>query len=326
MDKINPFYYPIMLSNPRIAVFYDGNYLLHCSNYYNYIHPMHKRISIGGLHKFLCGTIQQKFDIKSNNLTVSQSHYFRGRLGAADAFARGNQLYNDRVFDDILMAEGVHTHYMPLRGVGTRREESGTTVALALTVQYLVIEQQVDIAVLVIADTDYVPLMRMLRTMGVPSVIVGWEFEYVNDEGMRMTTRTSAELLNLASCPLPMASIIEHGLDLGDPLVEGLFVASTDNRLPAITTESLTSTIMSLKNGFGFIRYPNNNLFFHSADVDGCEFSELKIGDAVQFEIAVSEQGQEIARKVRRAADCTDAKKDDKSELSPEASTEEVEL
>lgn len=292
--------YSIMTSNPRIAIFYDGNYLLHCSNYYNYIHNQRKRISIGGLHRFVCGKIAQNLILNPANTQISQSHYFRGRLGAADALARGNQLYNDRVFDDILMAEGVDTHYMPLRGVGTRREESGTTVALALKVQQLALSGTLDIAVLVVSDTDYVPLMRALRALNVATMVVGWEFEYVNDEGMRMTTRTSAELLNLATYPLCMSDIIDAGLQSGDRLVEGLFVAGTDVKIIQPPSQPMTSTVLSVKNGFGFIRYPNNNLFFHSADVEGCEFSDINVGDTVQFEIAISEQGQEIAHRVRK--------------------------
>ena len=37
----------------RIGVFYDGNFLLHASNYYNYIHPERRRLSLNGLHRFI---------------------------------------------------------------------------------------------------------------------------------------------------------------------------------------------------------------------------------------------------------------------------------
>jgi hypothetical protein len=38
------------LSLTRIGVFYDGNYFLHVSNFYNYFHGRKSRISISGLH------------------------------------------------------------------------------------------------------------------------------------------------------------------------------------------------------------------------------------------------------------------------------------
>ena len=37
----------------RIGVFYDGNYFLHVSNYYNYSHERKNRLSIAGLHHFI---------------------------------------------------------------------------------------------------------------------------------------------------------------------------------------------------------------------------------------------------------------------------------
>jgi hypothetical protein len=41
------------LSMTRIGVFYDGNYFLHVSNFYNYFHERKSRISISGLHHFI---------------------------------------------------------------------------------------------------------------------------------------------------------------------------------------------------------------------------------------------------------------------------------
>jgi cold shock CspA family protein len=63
--------------------------------------------------------------------------------------------------------------------------------------------------------------------------------------------------------------------------------------------ESLTSEIFSIKNGFGFIKYPPNNLFFHFSSVIGDDFNELKPGDTVQFTIAMNDQGEDIAKNVK---------------------------
>src|SRR5690606_15446952 len=99
----------------RIGVFYDGNYFLQVSNYYAYGHQRRRRISISGLHDFIRSQVA---DEEANDMKLCQivdSHYFRGRLNAADASQRGDTLYWDRVFDDILMSEGVTTHYLPLK-------------------------------------------------------------------------------------------------------------------------------------------------------------------------------------------------------------------
>ena len=101
----------------RIGIFYDGNFLLHASNYYNYIHHMKRRLSLGGLHRFIQHRVAEEEGVEPLQCQIAEAHYFRGRLNAADAAQRGNQLYNDRVFDDILMAEGIHPHYLPLRNL-----------------------------------------------------------------------------------------------------------------------------------------------------------------------------------------------------------------
>ena len=58
---------------------------------------------------------------------IVDAHFFRGRLWAREAEAR-QQLYAERVFDDILMAEGVVTHYLPI----PQKSVKGIDVWLAL--------------------------------------------------------------------------------------------------------------------------------------------------------------------------------------------------
>lgn len=305
---------------PRIGVFYDGNFLLHASNYYNYIHPQRRRLSVNGLHDFISQRVAEEEGIDPKRCRVCEAHYFRGRLNAADAAQRGSQLYHDRVFDDILMSEGVHTHYLPLRNIYGRKEERGTDVWLALEVLEMALLGKIDVAVLVVADTDYVPLVRKLIAMGVRVMLISWEFEYTNDEGARIVTRTSHELLNLAHYPVLMQEVIDCGLKQNNQLIMNLFVQSVDSRQGEAESEEeygdraegdegersrdlgarYTSQILSLKNGYGFIKYPNNNLFFHSLDVIGGDFSEFAPGDEVEFSIDKNDQGQDVAKQVKR--------------------------
>ena len=149
----------------RIGIFYDGNFLLHASNYYNYIHHMKRRLSLGGLHRFIQHRVAEEEGVEPLQCQIAEAHYFRGRLNAADAAQRGNQLYNDRVFDDILMAEGIHPHYLPLRNLLGKREERGIDVWLSLEAFELVMMRRLDIVVLIVADTDYTPLLRKLMSL-----------------------------------------------------------------------------------------------------------------------------------------------------------------
>lgn len=65
----------------------------------------------------------------------------------------------------------------------------------------------------------------------------------------------------------------------------------------------MNGIIKTLKDqGFGFISRENEtkDLFFHSKELVGVTFEELKVGDAVTFEVAEGEKGPN-AIKVSRA-------------------------
>ena len=286
----------------KIGVFYDGNFLLHASNYYNYIHPQRRRLSITGLHQFIRNWIAEEENEDLKQCRIVESHYFRGRINAAEASQRGNQLYNDRVFDDILMSEDIHTHYLPLRNLMGRKEERGIDVWLSLEVFELTVLRKLDVVALIVSDTDYVPLIRKLNAMGVNVMLLSWEFDYLNDEGVKIVTKTSHDLLRLASYPVPMHEVIDEGLEMGDELIHNLFVApDVKTSSNTDTKKKETSEILSIKNGFGFIKYPNNNLFFHYQDVIG-DFGELEVGDAVEFTIEKNNLKQDVAKNVCKVA------------------------
>lgn len=56
----------------------------------------------------------------------------------------------------------------------------------------------------------------------------------------------------------------------------------------------MTGTIKTLtEKGFGFIAREGEakDLFFHSNDLSGVRFDELKVGDTVNFEVIETEKG-----------------------------------
>jgi len=298
----------------RIAVFYDGNYFLHVSNYYNYSHERRSRISISGLHEFIRDTIAEEENTDIRLCQIVDAHYFRGRLNAHEASQRGNQLFYDRLFDDILMSEGVVTHYLPVKTFQGYRQEKGIDVWLALEAFELALYKHFDVLVLITADGDYVPLIRKLNTLGTRVMVLSWDFEYFNDEGEKMVTRTSQDLLADVSYPVAMHELIDNRLRKNDALIQNLFVKQStrvinenalanandldidyDEQQPLDSSDYKISTIRSLKNGYGFINYPPNNLFFHYTSLNDVDFNELQIDDEVKFRIGRNVEGKDIA-------------------------------
>lgn len=205
-------------------MFYDGNYFLHVSNYYNYSHERRSRISISGLHSFIRNQVADVEDTELNLCQIVDAHYFRGRLNAHEASQRGNQLFYDRLFDDILMSEGVVTHYLPVKTYQGYRQEKGIDVWLALEAYELATHKQFDVMVLITADGDYVPLIRKLNTLGTRVMVLSWDFEYLNDEGEKMVTRTSQDLLEEVSYPVAMHQVIDDRGRKNDSMIQSLFV------------------------------------------------------------------------------------------------------
>jgi uncharacterized LabA/DUF88 family protein len=196
----------------RIGVFYDGNYFYHVSNFYNYEHSRQKRLSIGGLHSFIRQQVADEEEVDVQLCQIVDSHYFRGRLNAQDASQKGDTLYWDRVFDDILMLEGITTHYLPLKSFNGQRQEKGIDVWLALEAYEQAFYKRFDVIVLITADGDYVPLVRKLNTLGTRVMVLSWDFEYVTDNGQKFETRTSQALLEEVTYPIAMHELIDNRL------------------------------------------------------------------------------------------------------------------
>ena len=208
----------------RIGVFYDGNYFLHVSNYYNYSHERRSRISISGLHAFIRRQVAEEEGINERLCQIVDAHYFRGRLNAHEANQRGNQLFYDRLFDDILMSEGVVTHYLPVKTYQGYRQEKGIDVWLALEAFELAQYKKFDVVVLITSDGDYVPLIRKLNTLGSRIMVLSWDFEFLNEQGEKQVTRTSQDLLEEVSYPVAMHGLIDDRSRRNDLIIQNLFV------------------------------------------------------------------------------------------------------
>ena len=298
----------------RIGVFYDGNYFLHVSNYYNYEHPRKSRISIGGLHDFIRSRVSQDENTDIRLSQIVDAHYFRGRMTALEA-SNTNKIISDRIFDDVLMTEGVITHYLPLKNRNGKLEEKGIDVWLALEAFELTLYKKYNVVVLIASDGDYVPLVRKLNTLGTRVMVLSWDFEYRTESGKEMVTRTSQDLLEEVTYAVPMHEIIDNRLKRNDPLINNLFVPEPTFPRPNTDPNNTTtngvnskendgkvrqSTICNVRNGFGFINARPDNLFFHYSDVIEGDFNDLRDGDLVEYTLGKNREGGDVARTVRK--------------------------
>ncbi len=308
----------------RIAVFYDGNFFSHVSNYYNYQHARHARIDFNGLHEFVRYEIAEQEGTNVRYCQIVDAHYFRGRKSARDA-----NLVAERQFDEVLMRAGITTHYTPL----TRYGEKGIDVWLALEAFELVILKKYSVVVLIAGDSDYVPLIRKLATFGARVLLLGWHFKSLGADGVERETRTSQMLLDEATYPVVMSDVMDEPERQNDPLIAGLFVkrqtasvvvadgplrddgsalpfeGSADDDQPpenGAHATARTGTVKFVKNGWGFIVDGESqaDVFFHWTDVEGGDFNDLREGSHVSYVPGRNDRGA-CARHVMPTATAT---------------------
>jgi uncharacterized LabA/DUF88 family protein/cold shock CspA family protein len=328
----------------RVGVFYDGNYFLKISDYYYFQHERKARISLEGLHEFIRHQVAEEEDVDVRLAQITTSHFFRGRLSATEARDK-DRLFHDRLLDDILMNLGVCTHYMPLKTRDGRLQEKGIDVWLSLEALEMALHKTLDVVVLIAGDSDYVPLIRKLNTVGTRVMLLNWDFKYEDFKGETRVTRASQHLLEQATYPVAMHAVIDRGLQEQDEVVENMFVTQSEPAAFAPTANGLSygnapataasaaapaaisgtaaapkvirtsgptaagpvgtvgiSTIKNLKNGFGFVVMPPNNLFFSYADLSEGDFNDLREGDWVEFTVGRNHRDEDCARNVRKVA------------------------
>ena len=62
---------------------------------------------------------------------------------------------------------------------------------------------------LIASDGDYVPLVRKLNALGTRVMVLGWDFEYVDDNGNERYTATSGKMMNEVTYPVWMHKVID---------------------------------------------------------------------------------------------------------------------
>lgn len=290
----------------RIGVFYDGSFFFHVSNYYLYHHERRCRIGIAGLHRFIREEVARCEGTDARYCQIVDAHYFRGRLAAADAQDR-DLLLKERSFDDVLMREGVVTHYLPL----VPGREVGIDVWFALEAFEAAMLKRFSVVVLVAGDGDYVPLVRKLNTVGARIMVLGWDFKYIDNGGTERQTRTSQALLDEVTYPVLLSTIIDDRSRRNDPVLRDLFMPRRESSSPpaiarsaaAPETPPLRGTIQAIKEGYGFLTpvAGGDNLFFYHLDVLNGDFNDLHRGDRVEYVVGTNDKGP-CAKRVRATA------------------------
>lgn len=310
----------------RIGVFYDGTYFSHVSNYYLYAHERKARISINGLHEFIREQVASEEGRDRRFCQIVDAHYFRGRL-STKAAADPQTLLRERQFEDVLIREGITQHLLPLASDRDGDiQEKGIDVWFALEAYELAYLKRFEVLVLITGDSDFVPLVRKLNTLGTRVMLLAWDFEYQREDRSTTTTRASQALINEVTYPIMMHDEIDSRGRKKDASISHLFVSKREDQgqsgaaagtpvvpvaiagTPAAMTDEAAAPLreaapsgrqsgavanLVVGKGFGFVRpdVGGPNLFFHMNSVADGQFHTLQIGTAVTYDVVNTERG-----------------------------------
>lgn len=288
----------------RIGVFYDGNFLFHISNYYYYHHANKARISIGGMHSYLRRAVSNETGADESLCQVVEVHYFRGRPMASET--NKDSIFKERMFEDVLVREGVITHYLPV----SNGNEKGVDIQFVLEAYEAAVLRKLDVIVLVASDGGFVPLVRKLSAAGAKTMLIGCDFTFMDENGSERTTRTSQRLVDEVSYPILLNEVLSDPRELENGIEEMMFVKkrnqgssfgshkSVKMELKGGVDGKYLGTVQNVLDGYGFITpldpaSGRKNIFFHFNDVslEDSDDDVPRIGDRVQFEIGSNEKG-----------------------------------
>jgi cold shock CspA family protein/uncharacterized LabA/DUF88 family protein len=314
----------------KIGIFYDGNYLYHVSNFYVFHHRHHMRLSISGLHDFVREEVARREHTTPEFCRIVDAHYFRGRYTTPIVEQKG-WIRGERIFEDVLMYNGVTTHFWPMN----EGNEKSVDVALALEAYEMTHLRHYDVCILVAGDSDYAPLVQKIQATGTRVMVLGWEFDFINERGLRHETHVSKRLMADAIYPVMMSDVIESGnYDPGCPV--SLFVPRSQDmdeedakeywededdddmlephvpihHIEPRHDEELSSDairyghiVLLNQSGWGFIAPEGDevDIFFCYADLVDTTFDKLRHNAAVSYTEGRNEKGP-IARTIRLVA------------------------
>jgi cold shock CspA family protein len=147
-------------------------------------------------------------------------------------------------------------------------------------------------------------------------MLLCWDFKYTDENGKLRETRASQNLIEEVPYPVMMHEVIDNRVNKNDVLIKNLFVSRADHSSswkssvhPSYAEEPQTyeeeesniefqtSEIISINAGYGFIKSPPNNLFFHFSSLENCDFNDLEVGMKVKY-ISTTHDGKTQAKKV----------------------------
>ena len=320
----------------RLGVFVDGGFLQQMDIHYREHHPRAAGIRPGGLVAWCRDQVARRTGRDLGLCRVVDTWCFT---------VAGGEGPNDRA----LRRDGFVVQEV---GGGSR----GLEVALSVEALGCALRGGLDVAILVVSSTAYVPLARKLAAAGVAVMVPAFQLQVPDRKGGWRRQWTAPALLEEAAWPVVLSRIIDEAEDR-DPLIRGLFFGRPQHEAPkeqsrepadqtgdapagkALPQEdppcsndapegTLMGRIADLRERMGFLveDWNGRRLFFHYSAVEDGTFLDLEVGDKVEYERGMDPRNRPAGKNVRKV-DSTEEETEPGAEVDPrgEPATEDPE-
>ena len=202
----------------RVMVFYDGNYFKQGQLYFRY-KEQRGWFSLPEFHGLIEKYVASKTKAPTDVSKVVAAHYYDGRL--TTNVAQADQLEKERDFEMALIDAGIIPHYLPVSetpkpggegdSVSYKIVQKGVDVEFAIDVLDSAHEDRYDVAVLITGDTDFVPLVRRITSLGKHALVAHFDIEQWTDDlgNAHRPTYCSRALIDAASWSLNLNSLVK---------------------------------------------------------------------------------------------------------------------
>lgn len=159
-----------------IGLFIDGGYYAKINEALEKNHS--KNINMTALMNYIRGYVSSLSGKDMAACHITESHYFRGRYRVNQANSK-HLLFEERKFEDSLIENDVIFHYKHLRETQENKNikviEKGIDVWFALEAYELSTIRKFDFVVLITGDADHEMLIRKLKALKIPAILLTWD-------------------------------------------------------------------------------------------------------------------------------------------------------
>ena len=190
----------------HVAFFLDGYTLKKVNDYYRNHHQYHSRIDFRGLKNWVQINAMRLYGEKCESLEM-ESHYYHPNKDP-HIYQRNSEGFAK--FEGELKNAGYQVHY------NVAGNEGGCTPNMLMMEDALVFAsfKKMDVAVVMSTQGNFAALPDRLGMMGVPTIVLGWEFRY-NRGPLTVCWKTDRFLKKNCSHYIAMEKEADDDISLG---------------------------------------------------------------------------------------------------------------